>query len=129
MEEEKIKIWPGDIYETICSTREPIPLPNDGMDHHAKSQGEHGEVDLVQTDTKVSDDPGCNGGCDDPGNESQGYGRIDVEQHEAGDIGPDAEEGSMSKGKKPCIPEKKIKTDGEENHDEHLGEKNHEEAR
>jgi hypothetical protein len=98
------------------------------MDHHTKSQGEHGEVDLVQTDTKVSDDPGCNGGCDDPGNESQGYGRIDMEQHEAGDIGPNAEEGSVSEGEKSCIPEKKIKTDGKENHDEHLGEKNHEEA-
>jgi len=79
------------------------------MDHHAKGQGEHSEVDLVQTDTKVSDDPGCNGGCDDPGNESQGYGRIDMEQHEAGDIGPDAEEGSVPKGKKPCIPKRRLK--------------------
>jgi hypothetical protein len=98
------------------------------MDHHAKSQGEHGEVDFVQTDTKVSDDPGCNGGCDDPGNESQGYGRIDMEQHEAGDIGPDAEEGSVPKGKKPCIPKKKIKADREKDHDEHLGKKDHEET-
>ena len=58
LEEEKVKIWPGDIYETICSAGEPIPLPNDGMDHHAKGQGEHGEIDLVETDTEISDDPG-----------------------------------------------------------------------
>jgi hypothetical protein len=51
-----------------------------------------------------------------------------MEQHEAGDIGPDAEEGSVPKGKKPCISEKKIETDGEENHNKHFGEKNHEEA-
>jgi hypothetical protein len=99
------------------------------MDHHAKGQGEHGEIDLVQTDTKISDDPGGNRGCDDPDEESQRYGRIDMEKHKSSSIGPDAEEGSVSEGKKACIPEKKIKTDGEENHDKHLGEKNHEEAR
>jgi hypothetical protein len=79
LEEEEVERGPGDIDETICSTGEPIPLPNDGVDHHAKGQGEHGEIDLVQTDTKISDDPSSNGGCDDPGDESQRYGRIDME--------------------------------------------------
>jgi hypothetical protein len=52
-EEEEVEIRPGDTYEAICSTGEPIPLPNYGVDHHAKGQGEHGEIDLVQTDTKI----------------------------------------------------------------------------
>jgi hypothetical protein len=79
LEEKEVEIRPGDIYETVCSTGEPIPLPNYGVDHHAKGQGEHGEIDLVQTDTKIPDDPSGNGGCDDPGDESQRYGRIDME--------------------------------------------------
>jgi len=73
LEEEEVEIRPGDIDEAICSTGEPIPLPNDGVDHHPKGQGEHGEIDLVQTDTKISDDPSGNGSCDDSGDESQRY--------------------------------------------------------
>ena len=79
LEEEEVEIRPGDIYETICPAGERIPLPDYGVDHHAKGQGEHGEIDLVQTDTKISDDHSGNGGRDDPNDESQSYGRIDME--------------------------------------------------
>src|SRR5690606_7072667 len=110
---------PGNAGQAVVAAGHRAPPGDDGEDHHAEAEGQHGEIDLGEPHRQVAEDKGADAGRQHPAHDTERQ-RRHLEQDQRRHIGAEREEPGLAEREEAGIAEQQVEAEREHRQQHHL---------